>query len=927
MNCPGQPAAMRTREKGRQRGMAPELGATTLIRTKLHRPRLTPITIARPRLTALLTRQRPLTLVIAPAGYGKTTLISSWLEECAFPHAWLTLDKSDDDPAMFMNYLVAALRTVAPQAGAATLALLVQEAAPPVLLARQFLSELDALTQPLVLVLDDYQVITAAKVHAVVGELLQHPHPKLHLVLAARQDPPLPLASLRARSVLTEVRSSNLRFTAEETAAYIRQRLDGAGAEDLAAVLQEQTEGWIAGLHMAAMYLRGQGNPAAHPYFQAGNRHIMDYLLTEVLSQQTPARQTFLLHTAILNWLCAPLCAVVLGIDEDVAQEQLRWLESHNTFLFAMDGRAHWFRYHHLYQQLLNHQLEQQLPRAEIAELHSRAAAWYAGAGLVDEALRHTLAASDTAGAVALVAEHRHRLMNTEQWRTLRRWLALFDRAVIDQSPVLLLTEAWLIVSQGRTSGHDRILARLDELPDSAADAQLYAEAAIIRCEQLYFAQEPEKCIALARAALAALPASRQLAGSYLLLFLAGALQMLGKREEAYAVLEESLQAAQPYPSAFHVRVLSQLLLVQWIAGDLPAMLNTVRRAQPLAAELGLAETGGWIAYCSGLVYYQWNDLPRAAAALEQLMSQSYILTGSTYVNASYTLAQVYQAQGRNAEALAVSAAALRLLQTIDLARAAMFDGIQAELLLRQGNFAGAARWAALHDDSLPKAPIVDAYVQQLTRPKILIAQGSPRALQEATELLEEMRAFLARIHNIRFLIETLALLALAAQRSGALSRGLTYLEQALSLAQPGGFVRVFVDCGVHLLPLLDLAAQGAVAPVLAAQAAAALRAEQQPSHPDAPAGPVTPVAPIDGAAIAVNATVNASLVEVLTPRELKVLTLLAERLTNKEIAHAMGITSDTVKQHTSNLYGKLQVNGRRQAVMQARSLGLLPPT
>ncbi len=899
--------------------MVSALGAAPLIRTKLHRPRLTPITVARPRLTALLSPQRPLTLVIAPAGYGKTTLISSWLKERALPYAWLTLDKSDDDPAMFMNYLIAALRTAVPEIGAATLALLSQGSAPPVLLARRLLSELDARTQPLVLVLDDYQVITQAKVHTIVGELLQHPHPMLHLVLATRQDPPLPLASLRARGVLSEVRSSHLRFTVEESAAFLRERLVGAGADELAAKLQEQTEGWIAGLHMAAMYLRGQTVAAADLNIQAGNRHIMDYLLAEVLSQQTPARQTFLLHTAILSWLCAPLCAALLGIDEEAAQETLRWLESHNTFLFALDGRAQWFRYHHLYQQLLNHQLEQQLPREAIADLHNRAAAWHVGAGLVEEALRHTLAANDLAGAVALVAAHRHRIMNTEQWRTLQRWLAFFDRSVIDQSPVLLLTEAWLIVSQGRTAGHEQILARLDLLLEGAPDEQLRAEAAIFRCEQLYFTQTSELCIDTARAALAALPASWQLARSYLLLFLAGSLQMLGNRQEAYAVLQESLVAAQPYPSAFHVRVLSQLLLIQWIAGDLPAMLQTAHRAQPLAAELELVETAGWIAYCTGLVYYQWNDLPRAAAALEPLIRQSYVLTGSTYVNSSYALAQVYQAQGRSAEALAVSSTALRLLQTIDLTRAAMFDGIQAELLLRQGNFAGAAQWAALHDDSMPKAPIVDAYVQQLTRPKILIAQGSPRALQEATELLEEMRAFLARIHNVRFLIETLALLALTAQRSGATSRGLAYLEEALSLAQPGGLVRVFVDCGGQLLPLLDKAAQRAAAPALAVQVAAVLRAEQPPPQPSAP------VTAGGSAGSAVNAAVNASLVEALTPRELEVLTLLAEHLTNKEIALMLGVTSDTVKQHTGSIYGKLQVNGRRQAVMQARTLGLLP--
>ena len=301
--------------------MAPEFGKIPVIRTKLQRPHPAAGTIARPRLFALLAEQHPLTLVVAPAGFGKTTLVSSWLETTTVPYGWLTLDEGDSDPAVFLTYLLAALQAPAPHAGREILAMIDARAPIPTnLLARALINDLDGIEQPFVLVLDDYHLLQGEEVHAIVRELLLHPPRALHLVLAARQEPPLPIAGLRARGLATEVRADALRFTTGETAEFLRRALDVPVSDATAAALTARAEGWIAGLRLAAISLRGRQDPAAAASRgDAEDRQITDYLAGELLQQQPPALQAFLVKTSILDRLCGPLCTAVLGIGEDAA--------------------------------------------------------------------------------------------------------------------------------------------------------------------------------------------------------------------------------------------------------------------------------------------------------------------------------------------------------------------------------------------------------------------------------------------------------------------------------------------------------------------------------------------------------------------------------------------------------------------------------
>ncbi len=938
--------------------MAPELGKTTLIQTKLQRPHPAAGTIARPRLFALLAEQHPLTLVVAPAGFGKTTLVSSWLETTTMPYGWLTLDEGDSDPAVFLTYLLAALPVPAPGAGRELLAMVNAGApTPPSLLARALINDLDGIEQPFVMVLDDYHLLQGEAVHAIVRELLLHPPLALHLVLAARQEPRLPIAGLRARGLAAEVRAEALRFTTVETAEFLRRVLDVPVSDATAAALAARAEGWIAGLRLAAISLHGRQDPAAAASSgDADDRQITDYLAGELLQEQQPALQAFLVKTSILDRLCGPLCTAVLGTGEDAAAgesaaEHLRWLKENSLFLFALDAEARWYRYHPLFQRLLQNRLVQALTPVEIAGLHARASAWLAGAGYTDEALTHAIAAGDMQAAVHLLARQRHALMNREEWRTLYRWLCLFDRATIDQHLDLLLTQAWLMLIQRQGMGDKaasaaaavhsgvgapvslgaamlELLQKLDaalareqaEAQTEAAEvtlARLGAETAVLRCAWLYFSAAPAAIVPLASDALALLPPTWQTARSHALFVLAAAAQMRGELAEAYAICEDSPQPPLPDLAAYQAQMGVNLCLIQWIVADLPALLRTAMRTLALANEPNLPEAQAWANYFIGGVFYHWNELDRAVERLEPLVRHPSGVNGTVFANATCALALAYQAQGRSAEARAITTAAVDHLRAADNLCLNLLEIFQVELALRQGKRGAATQWAALHAAVGPLVPVMDFVAPQLVRPKILLAQTSAPARQEAVQLLLAGRDYFAAIHNTRFLLETLALLALAwwGERD---TEALGVLAEALQLAAPGGLVRVFVDLGPRLLRPLELLAVRNVTPAFIAQIVAALLREHPAAAAQSPAAAPALRRPVPAD--------QSGLLGALTPREQEVLALLAQRLTNKEIAQTLGISAGTVKEHISNLLSKLAAGDRRAAVAKATALGLLPP-
>jgi LuxR family maltose regulon positive regulatory protein len=392
---------------------------------------------------------------------------------------------------------------------------------------------------------------------------------------------------------------------------------------------------------------------------------------------------------------------------------------------------------------------------------------------------------------------------------------------------------------------------------------------------------------------------------------------MRGELAKAYSICEDSPQPPLPDLAAYQAKMGVNLCFIQWIAADLPALVRTARRALALAHEPNLPEAKAWANYFIGVVFYHWNELDRSVECLEPLVRQPYGVNGTVFANATCALALAYQAQGRSAEAHAITAAAIDHLRAADNLCLNLLEIFQVELALRQGNLAAATQWAALHAAFGPLAPVVDFVAPQLVRPKILLAHTSVAARQEAVQLLLAARDFFAAIHNTRFLVETLALLALAwwGERD---TEALGVLADALRLASPGGLVRVFVDIGPRLLRPLELSAVRNVTPAFTTQIVAALLRE----HPAAaaPSSAVSPAlrrpAPAD----------QSGLIEALTPREQEILALLAQRLTNKEIAQTLSIAADTVKEHIRHLFGKLAVGDRRAAVAKAAALGLLPP-
>ena len=489
----------------------------SLTATKLWRPAVRRETVARPRLLERLTPPAALTLVTAAAGYGKTTLVSGWLETCDLPCAWVSLDEQDSDLIVFVTYLAAAVNTVFPGACDETLDLLHGVTLPPLdVISRSLSNALAATPCEFILVLDDYQFVRDRAVHELMAELLRHPPSTMHLVLAARSDPPLPLPSIRARGRVVELREADLRFTLEEAIVFLRDGMQIVVNDQDSAALFAQTEGWAVGLYLTAQYFRHTQDLTALPNHSSGyNPYVISYLLAEVLSRIPPEAREILVKTSILDRLSAPLCDAVIGSAtvEGDSHNWLEWLERSGLFVLPLDHERTWFRLHQLLQRLLHQQLSSELSEMEIRELHMRAARWFASHALVDDALRHALAAGNTDFAIQVFSQHRVDALNREDWLLIERWLRQFPGDAVEQQPILLLCEAGLQVRRTQFADAMMTLVHVEEriarsdLAPSDREAML-GEAAALKANPLYYTGDFVGSTAAAQTALEQLPAT-----------------------------------------------------------------------------------------------------------------------------------------------------------------------------------------------------------------------------------------------------------------------------------------------------------------------------------------------------------------------------------------------------------------------------------
>ncbi len=898
-----------------------------MLRTKLYRPDVAPDLVARAELLARLDagRRLPLTLVSAPAGYGKTTLVSHWLESRGEPSAWLSLDETDSDTMVFLRYFVAAVSTLFPAACEDTAALLGASETPPgPVLARSLANDLAAIGESFLLVLDDYHLVGEPAVHEIVDDLLKHPPHGFHLAILTRRDPPLALASLRARHQMTELRLRDLQFGRRQTVDFLHKALGLSLSDVTLTRLQDSTEGWPVGLRLAVLALRhGSGVDELVRGFGGDSRQVQDYLVTEILAHQPPALREVLCRASVLERFCASLCEAVCGAVTSLRSPQAEsfehLLEGAGLLSIPLDDRHEWYRFHHLFHELLRRQLEARSSVEERAELHRRACAWFERKGFVEDAIRHALAGGDTVSAVRLVERNGDEAMNREQWARLDRWLGMLPAAILDTNPRLLVLRALCLCQHYRYKEMYDVLDQAESLlpaePEPRdAGLELRGGIDVLRSHRRYTAAEGELAVVYAERALALLPPEAQSVRGHAMALLGVSLQMVGELDRARQSLFDALGDRSLPSGSFRSRVLVTLCWVDWMAGDLASLGQSALRLSRCSEELELAESRDYGRYFLGVCHYQRNELSEAEGHLVPLVAEPFLTRTTLYVHGAFALALTRLAQGRPDEARELGEAVVaHLMEAGNAYVVPMAKAFLAELDLRQGHMARAAHWAA-NGVTGPLLPMYMFYVPELTRVKVWIAQGEPSSLARAAESLERLGEYVDRTNNRRFLIDVLATEALLHDASGDEPAAVETLERALYLALPGGLVRVFADLGPRLAKLLHrskLDEEGLryVGEILAAFRGGGTDDMKQPASAADPAD-------LSGGFDA--------LPEPLTKRETEVLALIARRLTNKEIAAELGISPATVKRHTHNVYDKLRVSGRREVVAKAVGLGLL---
>lgn len=915
--------------------------ADPLIRTKLRLPFTRSGLVARPRLQRQIAQglQGPVTLITAPAGFGKTTLVASCVVGSGMPVAWLSLDKDDNRPGRFLSYLVAALQEADSRIGRQAAPLLASRQASPEAVLTSLINDLDACDGQIALVLDDYQAISSEAVHEQVAFLLEHCPTALHLVIATRSDPSLPLARWRVRGHTVELRAADLRFTQSEATHYLNDVMGLRLDAESVAVLEERTEGWIAGLQMAALSMRDREDVSGFIQgFSGTNRYIMDYLLEEVLASQPPEVQRFLLHTSILEQLSAPLCAAVLIAEEQddavadglsafaglptssACQQVLEYAERAQLFLVPLDDERIWYRYHHLFADLLRTQLQKSLGAQGIARLHVRAADWHGQHGSALEAISHASKAWDDERVERFIAQHYMELVSQGEQSWLRTWTGKLDRELVHSRPLLCIYEAYSHSWFGELDEADLLLEEAERRirsEISAPDAHsMQVLLAYVRSRVTAMRGDIQRAIQYCLAARAGVPAGHLALQLDTGITLGYEYFLAGDYDNAAPVLKDTVRLGVAAGAVINTVAAACLLArLHAVQGRLHESLGTYQMAAQAIPEAGGQHLGARALIEVGLadVLCEWNDLVAALAHVKQgLALLPFWDKADDWVLAYITLARISLALARRGDAIEAVERAAQLAQARGIfseARGAV-EAAQARLWLARGELRQAYRWAASWEErsATEGAFRFEHEVAHIARARVLMAQSRPNAAIGLLLDLEETARSAGRMGRV---IEILLLKTRAMWHMGDSESALQELTGCLALAEPAGYVRVFLDEDRPMRTLLSQwlarASPGSLrdyAVRLLCQFDAEPQAVTATPAKDAPVG---------------------DLAEPLSQRELEVLRLLALGRTNKEIARQLVVAPGTVKAHTASIYRKLDVANRSQAVARARELDILP--
>ncbi len=894
---------------------------TALLRTKLYIPRPPQSVVTRAALIERLNEgvARDLTLTIAPVGYGKTTLLVMWVAQTSLPVCWLTLDEQDSDLGVFVEYLLAAIRVHFPGACPQTQGILESGRMPEIdQLATMLINEIDDLPQRFVLVLDDYHLIQAPPVHQLLDSILRHPPMQMHLLIASRADPPLALTRLRAAQRLLELRVRDLRFSSEQAAIFLTQALAQSDQPQTVQTLVQRTEGWIAGMQLAVLSLRTVSDqaPMLRHLEQDSNRYIMDYLLEQVLTQQTPPVQEFLLKTSILEQMSPSLAQAVVGNEDSQRSGQisLSALERAGSFVSMLDGSGEWYSYHALFRELLRHHLQQRCTPEEIRELHRRASIWFRDAQLIDTALRHALAAGDIDLAAQIIIDHFATWLDRENWPAIQRWLNLLPADAF-------LTHPWLLVARANIaqlrSDYDAVLplledaeARLATVPhalESQGEVVLRGYLDLLWAGHWLLNVQPQKAATAAGHAWQSLPMTHRYVRGTALQVLTVAMQIDGNATAAIQLVEDELARIPRGSEGAYLRLRLLLCLMSLHLAD-----GYIREGEEIATLLLQEATAAnapvsqlWAHLALGLVAYEANDLEQAARHFSLGIELRTVGHTRALQECSIGLALTYHAMGRSGDARNI----VNMLsdyhrQSSSIGLNTEAQALQMHLDVLTGTQPVGRTWQRA-SASVPAVVLGWRVIPAVTQIHALLAEASPTALYEAGDIIDEMIQIATTLHKPARIAEYLAFQARWYVQQNAQDKAVAALKAAVTIAEPRGLIRSLADAGPALAPVVTALAAATPSPYLT-------RLRHALSVPALAVPDASHTPSVASAAIR------------LTRRERDVLQLLMAYQTDREIAEQLVISPLTVRTHIEHLSEKLGVSGRRAIVARAISLNLL---
>ncbi|OZB95298.1 LuxR C-terminal-related transcriptional regulator [Paenibacillus sp. XY044] len=898
-----------------------------VLSTKLYIPQPREKLVLRPRLTERLNAgmSHRLTLISASAGFGKTSLISEWAAGCDQPVAWLSLDERDHDSPRFLTLLVAALQTMEKHCGEAVMRAIHSQQAPETeTILTMLLNEISRIPFEFVLVLDDYHAVGGRQINDAIAFLIEHLPPQMHLVIATRENPQLPLSRLRAGGRLTELRDADLRFTAGEAAEFLNQVMELRLSADDIAALEERTEGWIAGLQLAALSMQGRKDiPAFIRSFAGDNRYIVDYLVEEVLQRQPADVRNFLLQTSILDRLHGPLCDAVTGQNEGAAR--LQSLEQGSFFIVPLDDRRQWYRYHHLFGEVLSMHLRTDQPDL-IPELHRRASVWYERHGSHDEAIQHALAAEDFTRAADLIEQAWPAMRRSRQEASLLGWIQTLPGEQVRCRPVLSVEYAWALLAVGQIEGAEERLRDAERwlegpsshmTPEESPAGMIYVDEeefhrlpGTIAGYRAAYAQakgDISAAIFYSKRVLDLVPADDHLRRGAAAALLGLAAWTSGDLQEAYRMFSEGManvRRAGNISDAIGGSI--ALADINIALGRLHQAMGIFQNGLLLAAELGTPEMRGTADMYAGMseLRREQGDLDAAMQHLHrsQELGEQRGLPQYPY-RWRVAMARIRQSQGDLDGALELLHEAEHLYIGDFFPNVRPVSALKARVWLALNRWSETAEW--VQEQHL--SPSDDLHYlrefEHITLARVLLARyqsdGANDSLQETSGFLERLYQAAAESKRTGSQIEILILQALAHHSKGDISSALVPLERALALAEPEGYVRIFADEGQPMAAMLEAAMTKGICPNYVRHLLKSFKKDEGGSAAKKAVG------------------------EPLSEREREVLRLLKSDLSGPDIARELHVSLNTLRTHTKNIYDKLEVNNRRAAVRRAEELGL----